>query len=506
MDVFKRALESIQRMWGNLNPSQRVLIAALGATLVLLLAWGSVGGVGDSMVRVVGHELPEAERGDILKKLQEKQVKYEVRNLDIYVPREDSERVVLELAGDGVMSDRAVWSFLEASDIVASKWQLEKRYQVALQRKLEGMIRRIDGVRNASVILNPASEAQQLGFRDGAKASASVQVELQSGSGFGTKQAKGVAGLVARAVPGLDADRVHIMDTQGKAYWVPRDNGNTVGSTEIRSLEAQLEEDIKGKIMELFPLARVVVRAIADAVDSLVEEKIHAKPQTKEIEERKRIEKMKPSGGIGGIKGESALNPEVAGGVSKEETETESKEKLNFDEKYRRDVIPAGIIKKITVGVLIPQDPDSKEIPPLADVRSLIAKAAGLDDAVAQSALSVMFIPSQKPAPIPVMTLTQRLVEILLAKWATVLAVVLAFFGLIFLFRIVKGGMPRGTVEEIRSLTAQLAEGPEIEIPQPVLSGQDNINRVKQGIQDVISRNPAGAAVGLKQWMGEQNK
>ncbi len=69
------------------------------------------------------------------------------------------------------------------------------------------------------------------------------------------------------------------------------------------------------------------------------------------------------------------------------------------------------------------------------------------------------------------------------------------------------GGAAVVVVRSGKPLAVRLRpEGPELEVPQQVLSAQDNINRVKQGIQDVIGRNPAGAAVGLKQWMGEQNK
>jgi len=504
MDGFKRALESIKRMWGNLNASQRVLLAAASVGMVLLLVWGSTGGVGDSMVRIVGHEVTDAERGEVLKTLQAQTVKHEVRNGDIYVAREESERIVLELAGDGVMSDKAVWQWLANSDIVASKWQLEKRYQVALQRQLQGMIRRVNGVRNASVILNPASEAQQLGFKDGAKAGASVQVELGSGATFGAKQAKAIAGLVARAVPGLDVDRVHIMDTLGNAYRIPRENSSMGSGGELRDLEARLEEDIKAKIMEIFPSASVSVRAQGDAIESVVEEKTHERPQTKESEERKRVEKVKPAGGVGGIKGESRLVPEDTGTAGKEETESETKEKSIFNEKYRKDVIPAGIIKKVTVAVIIPQKAEDKDKMPIADVRGLVAKAAGIP--ATEDVLSVMFVPSQKPEPIVPTPMSQQVLEMLAAKWTTIAAIVLAFIGMIMLFRIVRGATPRGSVEEIQTLAAQLGEGPEIEMAQPALTNQDNINRVKQGIQDVISKNPASAAVGLKQWMGEQAK
>lgn len=504
MDGFKRALEYIRRMWGNLNASQRVLLAAASVGMVLLLVWGSTGVAGDSMHLVVGHEVSDAERGEILKNLQEKNIRYEIRNRDIYVPREDSERVVLELAGDGVMSDKAVWQWLANSDIVASKWQLEKRYQIALQRKLEMLIRKIDGVRGAGVVLSFVGEAQQL-FKDSAKASATVQVELRPGAQFGRGQAKSVATLVARAVPGLETDRVVITDTKGNSYSIPRDNGNMAVSGEIRDLEARLEEDIKLKITDIFgSTARVVVRTVAKTTHMESEERTHTRPQVVDSEESKRVEKSKPAGGVPGIKGEGSLIPQEAGGVGKEETEQSLREKSAIDTKWQKTIDPSGAIQKVTVGVLIPVNEGEKEPMSEDDARRFVLAAAGSQADVA--GVIVKYLPqkkAEKEAPTP---MTQQILELLGAKWTTLAAIVFAVIGMIILLRIVRGATPKGTVEEIQTLAAQLGEGPEIEVPQPVLSNQDNINRVKQGIQDVISKNPASAAVGLKQWMGEQAK
>ena len=485
MDVFKRALDYIRRMWGNLNVSQRTGLSVAAIVMALVLAWGSVGGAGEAMVRVVGHEIPDAERSDVLKKLQEKNVRYEVRNLDIYVPREDSERVVLELAGDGVMSDRAVWGFLESNDIFISKGQLDKRYQVALQRKLEMMIRKIDGVRGASVVLSFASEAQRLGFRDGAKASATVQVELRPDAAFNRGQAKSVGMLIARAVPGLDTDRVVLTDTQGRSYGLPRDNSNMAVSDGIRALEAQLEEDIKRKIQELFPSARVVVRAVADAIESVTEEKNHSKPQPMVTEERKRVDKPKPA--------------EAPGTAGRDGTESETKEQNVFYTKYRKDLIPPGIIKKVTVGVLIPVAEGEKEPMTEEDARKFVQAAAGGQADVA--GVTVKFLPTKKPEPAAVVPTGEKVMEFLNAKWATLAMVVLGFVALLVFFKLLRGALPRGTVEEIQSLTAQLAEGPELEGSRP-----DSIHRVRQGIQEVIRRNTSGAADGLKQWMGGPGK
>src|SRR6516162_3486733 len=132
MDSVKRALENLGRMWAALNATQRVLLSASALLMVLLLVWGSAGSV-PTMVRVAGPEVDAAKRQQILSKFQERNQKHEVRGAEIFVPKEDADRVVLELAGEGSMTNNGVWKFLEQSDIFAPRWTQEKRFQIALQ-------------------------------------------------------------------------------------------------------------------------------------------------------------------------------------------------------------------------------------------------------------------------------------------------------------------------------------------------------------------------------------
>ena len=156
MESLKRALEQIGRMWANLSATQRVVLSAAAALMVVLLIFGSVSSA-ESWVRIAGPEVDGSKRADILKKLQERNQKHELRGAEILVPKQDADRIVLELAGEGAMTTNSVYKFLEQSDIFATRWQNEKRLQIALQSKLESMIRSIESVRNAVVVINPGS-------------------------------------------------------------------------------------------------------------------------------------------------------------------------------------------------------------------------------------------------------------------------------------------------------------------------------------------------------------
>src|SRR5688572_25430418 len=165
MDIVTRSADSVKRLWGSLNGPQRLVLALSVVLMIGLLMWGSGSAAGDPWQKVAGHEVSDAERGEILKSLAKKQIPYDVQGGEIRVRRAQADKVVLELAGEGVLTEKAMWAWLESSDVFATKWDKEKRYQIALQRKLEFMIRNVEGVDNASVQISQASEAQQIGFQ-----------------------------------------------------------------------------------------------------------------------------------------------------------------------------------------------------------------------------------------------------------------------------------------------------------------------------------------------------
>src|ERR1043166_2997447 len=393
------------------------------------------------------------------------------------------------------MSDHAVWQWLPNSDILVGEWQLKKRYQVALQRKLEIMIRHIEFVRNARVILTPASETQQWGFQ-GPKATASVQVELQPGKSLGRANVAAIGGLVARAVPGLEPDQVILTDTRGNSYRVPRESETVATGGFLRDLEARLEEDIKVKIIALFQNASVAVRVVAKSVDvHTIKEKFGSRVPKIE-EERQRTAKGDSEGAPGGIKGEKQLAPETPQASGRNEKETVIRTENLVDKVVEDMKDPAGSIEKITIAVRIPQEPGMT----LEQAKSLIAKTAAipLDD----NLLAVHFTPVKGAEALPPAPVASW-AESIGVNASTIGMIALAILALVVLVWLLRRAMPKGTVEEIESLAAQLAPGAEVQGPAAVVAEAESVLQVKQGIQEMIGRNPAGAAAGIKQWMSE---
>jgi flagellar biosynthesis/type III secretory pathway M-ring protein FliF/YscJ len=368
MESLKRALEQIGRLWTNLGATQRVVLSAAAALMVLLLFWGSSAAT-PTWTRVAGAEVDASRRATIVKKLQERNQKHEVRGNEIYVPKEDADRVVLELAGEGAMSDNSVWKFLEQSDIFATRWDKEKRFQVALQSRLEGMIRGIESVKNASVVINPGSTNSQLGFA-GPKASASVQVELHEGRTLSRKNAQAIAGLVASAVPGVEPGQVHLMDTRGTSYRVssPNDIGPSIG--DLYDYKKRMEEDIEKKIRSAFAFsaASVVVGIKVRSADTHREDIKHGKAGSHR------------GGGEAGSEGhrDCHASPDQGSRTGRiveaqgrdTESESSSREKSVVDRSTIQEHNPAGDIERVTIGVIIPVE----EGPAFAEAERQLSK------------------------------------------------------------------------------------------------------------------------------------
>lgn len=502
MDSIQRALQSIGRMWAALHATQRVILSASAVLMVVLLVWGSAASA-PTMVRVAGAEATPDARANILRKLQEKNQKHEVRGTEILVPKEDSDRVVAELAGDGTISNNSVWKFLEQSDIFATHWEKEKRMQIALQSRLESMIRSVESVKNASVIINPGSTTSQFGF-GGSKASASVQVELRDSAILTRDNVKAIAGLIARAVNGVEHDQVHIMDTRGKSYRAPKPHAQDV--EDFGEYEEARAAKIQSQLRDVpaFSSAGIIVRIQAKKSRSTVTERKYGTGKVQESEE----ETVRKGGGTQALPTvrKGGDEPPAEAPAAPVENQSKVREKRLFDEKNTVEDNPAGEIERITVGVLIPLEvgPDNKEFNEaqklLPTLKEFVLKAAGPQ--ARSEDVSVQFIPTKRPEAVAAVVPQETMFE-----WAAKHATKVALFGLslaalFVLLRVVQAAMARDTVEEIQSLTDALNESREVAAEMGASSpAAGDLGRLKQNVQDMVGRNPQSVAASLKSFM-----
>ncbi len=484
-------VDRARRFWSALTPSQKILLSLVGALVAVAIVWGSGAAAGEPMDRI---ETDEATRGQVLRKLQERNQRYEIREGGIFVPRGDAHRVMMELGGDGTLSPQAIWKWLADRDIFVTRWQLDKRFQIALQQQLEMMIRKVDAVRNASVVISPGDEGSRL-FANGPKAKASVVVELHPGRDLTSKNAQAIAGLVASAVPGLDRDKVHITDSTGRPFRVGVPDGGADLAGSHREYERSIELDIEQRLAAILPSMSFKVSVRAKMRDSNSKQFKRERPKAVEEEERRRKETPQTPPSPGGIKGDPAAPPPPAPS-SGQDSELRTKYVFDETETHQRD--PAGQIEKITVGVLYPVqvDRDGKEIatPAIAleDVRTFVVKAAG--PPCATEDVSVIRVPTRAPEALPETAPVVGAFAWLAAHWTQIALLAFAALGLAILVRIVRTATAGGEVEEIRALANDL--GQAVEAAARPAEGEP-----RQGLREMVRQSPEAVAASLKSWM-----
>jgi flagellar M-ring protein FliF len=500
MESLKRALEQIGRMWANLGATQRVVLGAAAAAMVVLLLFGSVSSA-ESWVRLAG---PEADRAAILKKLQERNQKYEVRGNEIYVPKADADRLAMELRGEGSMTDADLFKFLDQPNIMATRWDKEKRLQIALQSRIESMIRSIDGVQQASLMINPGSTNHQFGFV-GAKPSAAVTLKLRDGMTLSQKNVQAIAGLVARSVTGIEEDMVHIVDGRGNAYRARKVDESSAAVADIRDYERGEEARILNSIKDAFSSitqsgVSVVVRIKASSKSTESEAVTRDKPVVVESEEENRTVRKGPDASVGVRKGPDAEPAAPSSGGDEITKKTREKSVVGVTKKIERN--PAGDIERITVGVLIPveEGPRLNEAQRnLPALRDFVLKAAGPQARTED--VSVQLIPTKPIEGVAAAAAeTDRVALWISANWIKVVLGAIALVGFFVIVRVIQTNTAKDTVEELQALTTALTETREAQA-ELGLPGEGDVVRLRQGLQDMVARNPQGVATSLKSFM-----
>lgn len=504
MEGLKRSVEYLRKMWTGLSPGRRILLGTVLAALVPVLVWMAAVSTADGMVKVAGAELREDERAQIVRKLQEKNLRFDVRQGAIYLPAGEAERVMFELNAEGVFSDEAIWKYVLESSILDTGKDKEMKFQIARQRKLERMIRNIRGVLNASVQVTVPPESERF-FGAGPRASASVQVELAPGTVLKPANVEAIAGLVARAVPGLDPDRVHIMDTSGRAYPVRRTEGLTAGAAEIRPIEVELEDQIEAKLRHIFPEARVVVRVKARPSEVHTERTRNLNPLTV-MEEERRVEEGGGAGfsTVGPTKGGQAVEPGPEAIPSRPRGERETKVQYVVDTEKERVRTPAGAVEKITVGVLIPvREGDlERERQKEAEYKEIVMKAVGPQ--ADRDSVSLMFVATRPPEPLPAPDFWEKAREVLSSR-AVVAAAVVFLVGVAgtVLIALLRRTTPGVVVEDLRTFEARISGEAALLPPPGVPLGEEDVARLRRGVKEMAARNPRAVAGLLRRWMGK---
>lgn len=236
-----------EKLGGLKKISKKVLIAIAVAIVVLIAAVVIMVSNRPYATLVTGVSADEA--SSILTFLASEGVTdYKVENNDtILVPAGQEANLKARILMEGYLQTGFAYSsYYDKIGALSTESERNQAFLIALQEKLEAVIRCFDNVQEAFVQITPGEDrGYVLDSGNVVNASASVTLVMRGVANLTTEQAAVIRNLVSHSVQGLSIDSVTIGDTRGNSY---NSSVDPTADTEASALKFRLEQEQENKI------------------------------------------------------------------------------------------------------------------------------------------------------------------------------------------------------------------------------------------------------------------
>ncbi|MBD8035433.1 flagellar M-ring protein FliF [Solibacillus sp. A46] len=219
-------------------------------------------------------EMSQAEVGRITEVLASQGVKYEVTNggTTILVPENKVQDLQVSLAAQGYPDsgeiDTSFFTSNAGFGMTDNEFNVIK--QATIETDLANLVRKFEGVKDASVMISLPEEGVFLKDAKG-EAQAAIVLNTAPGHKFSDDQIKGLFNLISMSIPNLPKENITIMNQYSEYYDLASaesgGNGiNTVtGQMEVKkTIERDLQRQVQQMLATLIGPENVVVNVSAD--------------------------------------------------------------------------------------------------------------------------------------------------------------------------------------------------------------------------------------------------
>lgn len=219
-------------------------------------------------------ELSASEAGEIAEVLSAQGVTYEIApgGTNILVPEELVDSLTVSLAAQGYPDSGAINTSFFTSN--AGFGMTDNEFNVinlaATQTELENLIKTIDGIKNANVMITMPE--QGVFVNDATQqASASIVLDTEPGHQFSDEQIKTLYNLVSKSIPNLSTDNI-VITNQYSEYFDLEQASNGSGSVDSvegqmqvkKSIERDLQRQVQQMLGTLMGNDKIVVSVTTD--------------------------------------------------------------------------------------------------------------------------------------------------------------------------------------------------------------------------------------------------
>jgi flagellar M-ring protein FliF len=536
---------------GRLSRPARILIASTIGFLALSLAYLAYHQTHETYA-VLFSQLDQEDAAAMVAKLKEQKVPYllEAGGSTIQVPESKVAEVRLDLASAGMPRGGGVgFESFDKMRLGATEFEQRVLYRRALEGELARTIGTLGAVQSARVHLVLPEKSVFVSRSD--PASSSIVLKLRPGRALGAGEVSGIVHLVAASVPGLTADHVAVVTTEGDMLKKPRTGDGSQGAAAEEdqgafqhSVESQLEDRARAMLEKLVGPGHVDVRVTAEVDSASVEHtEDHYDPaRTALRSEETSIERSGPAvddsvAGVPGAEsnlpsgGAPAVAPAIAGAAAtaakvvdggapkavaaKALEPVRESHTRNFEVDHVSDkrTTRPGTVKRITAAVVLDGVPKmidgAKTVVPrdkqeLEQLSLLVRSAVGAND-TRGDVVTVESVPFQEVVAATEASVTPVPPTVIPAKWMRYAPAAGAGAALLLVAAIATLVVRRG-----RRHAAAVANQTEMTLPaapteirlEPVTSPE----ALRAAALERAAKDPATAALVVRFWLGTRDE
>jgi flagellar M-ring protein FliF len=515
-------LKQLKAMWDSLSMPKRLALVfgTLGVLVGVLLI--SIISSRESYTYLFT-DLSTEDAAAIAAKLKETKIPYRVEagGSAVLVPEERVHELRLDLAGQGLPRGGGVgFEIFDKSHLGATEFEQRITLRRALEGELSRTISTVGAVQAARVHL--VLPERSIFAINKESASASVVLRLRPGRSFGKSEVASVVHLVSAAVPGLTEDHVSIVSADGLTLHRPHSDAGGTSAADLeqqleqeRVLSSNLEEQARTLAEKMVGPGHADVR-VGVELDTATRDRTeeHYEPSKTALRSEQRTDERANGEGatVAGVPGAASNLPEgtaepAEGGLGGGMTRRSWTRNWEVDRVTEHTKTPAGRIARISVAVLVDglyQGPNNDYVPRekveldrLADlIKSTVGFNAQRGDVIqVDSARFAKIDNADLNAPPPPFYRRLPLWAYIAALAAALVigaAVVLSFRG--------KRRRPQARALLTGQTVAGIALPAEAARPRLMPDAQA-IEAARAHALDIASRDPATAAVILREWL-----
>lgn len=379
-------MQKLADYWRDRTNSQKQLVVAAFAIsflAVVAFAWLA----NRTPMAMLYSGLDSSRAGEVMAELDKTGVASEIRGDAIWVDADQRDRLRMTLAGMGLPS--AGGAGYEILDGMSGFGTTSQMFDAAYWRAKEGeLARTILSVPNVGAARVHIAVPATRGYRREAGGAASVTVTMKGGT-LDARQARSLQFLVASAVPGLDAERVKVIDsTRG----IVSTGEETVAADRAAELKRNVERILEPHVGPGNAIVELNLDVVRET-EQLSEQKFDPNGRALVSQENEETTDQSSNAEKGAVTASSNL-PEGTGtqGEQSKSSSSETRQRQNYEvSKITREVIRApGATRRLTVAVLVngtvqtaadgTQTNVPRTEPELQALRELVASAVGFDE------------------------------------------------------------------------------------------------------------------------------